>query len=64
MQKEKYLIIPNKKELKLYEKYNFNTFILPLEDYSIGFDVYFNIDEINELLNEKDLDSIDLETDI
>ena len=49
MQKEKYLIIPNKKELKLYEEYNFNTFILPLEGHSIGFDVYFNIDEINEL---------------
>ena len=49
MQKEKLLIIPNKKELKLYEKYNFNTFILPLKDYSIGFDVYFDIDEINEL---------------
>ncbi len=49
MQKEKYLIIPNNKELKLYEEYNFNTFILPLKDYSIGFDVYFSIDEINEI---------------
>jgi hypothetical protein len=55
MQKEKYLIIPNKKELKLYEKYNFNTFILPLEDYSIGFDVYFNIDEINELAGKYEI---------
>jgi collagenase-like PrtC family protease len=51
MQKEKFLIIPNKKELKLYEEYNFNTFILPLKDYSIGFDIYFDIDEINELSN-------------
>lgn len=49
MQKEKFIIIPNKKELKLYEKYNFNNFILPLKDYSIGFDAYFDIDEINEL---------------
>ena len=47
MQKEKYLIIPNKKELELYN--NFNAFILPLKGYSIGYDVYFDIDEINEL---------------
>lgn len=49
MQKKEYLIVPNKKELELYTKYNFNTFILPLEGYSIGFNIYFNIDEINEL---------------
>ena len=49
MQKEKFIIIPNKKELELYEKYNFNTFILPLKDFSIGFDVYFDIKEINEI---------------
>jgi len=53
MQEEKYLIIPNKKDLKLYEEYNFNTFILPLEDYSIGFDSYFNIDEINNFSKDK-----------
>jgi hypothetical protein len=47
--KEKFLIIPNKKELKLYTKYNFNIFILPLKGYSIGYDVYYDIDEINEL---------------
>ena len=52
MQEEKYLIIPNKKDLKLYEKYNFNTFILPLKDYSIGFNIYYDIDEINELSKE------------
>ena len=52
MQKDKFIIIPNKKELKLYLDYNFNTFILPLKDYSIGFDTYFDIDEIN-LLNKK-----------
>lgn len=49
MQKKEYLIIPNKKDLSLYKSYGFNTFVLPLEDYSIGFDVYFNLDEINEL---------------
>ena len=47
MQKEKYLIIPNKKELKSYS--DFNAFILPLKNYSIGYNVYFDIDEINEL---------------
>lgn len=49
MQKKEYLIIPNKKELDLYTSYNFNTFILPLEGYSIGFNVYYTIEEINEL---------------
>ena len=49
MQKKEYLIIPNKKELDLYTSYNFNTIILPLEGYSIGFNVYYTIDEINEL---------------
>ncbi len=49
MQKKEYLIIPNKKELNLYTSYNFNTFILPLDGYSIGFNVYYTIDEINEL---------------
>ncbi len=49
MQEKKYLIIPNNKDLSLYEKYNLDSFVLPLEDYSIGFNVYYNIDEINEL---------------
>ncbi len=49
MQKEKYLIIPNKKELELYS--NFKSFILPLKHYSIGYNVYFDVDEINELSN-------------
>ncbi len=48
MQKKEFIIIPRSKELKLYEQYNFNTFMLPLNNYSIGFDAYFNIDEINE----------------
>ena len=49
MQKKEFLIIPNTKELNLYTDYNFNTFILPLEDYSIGFDIKYNIDEINNI---------------
>lgn len=49
MQEKKYLIIPNDKDFKLYESFNLNTFILPLKDYSIGYDVYFDIDEINNL---------------
>ncbi len=41
------IILPNKKDLKYYEKYGINTFLLPFKDYSIGFEVYFDIDEIN-----------------
>lgn len=52
MQKKEFIIIPKHKELELYEKYNFNTFILPLKDYSIGFDSYFDIDEINGYSNK------------
>ena len=48
MQKE-VIILPNKKDLSIYEKYNLNTFLLPLSNYSIGFNCEFNIDEINEL---------------
>jgi hypothetical protein len=44
----KYLFIPNNKNL---EEFPSNSFILPLEKYSIGFDVYFNVDEINKLSN-------------
>ena len=47
MQKKNFLIIPNKKDLELYS--NFKIFILPLKDYSIGYNVYFDIDEINKL---------------
>ena len=49
MQKKEFIILPKRKELKLYEEYGFNTFILPLKDYSIGFNVYFDIDEINKI---------------
>ena len=46
MQKKEFLIIPNSKDL---DSYNLNSFILPLQGYSIGYNVYFDIDEINEL---------------
>ncbi len=46
------IILPNKKDLKFYEKYGLNTFLLPLEEYSVGCDIYFNIDEINTYSNE------------
>ena len=49
MQEKELIILPNDKEFKLYDKYNLNTFILPLKDYSIGYEVEFDIDEINEL---------------
>ena len=49
MQKKEYLIIPNKKELDLYTEYGFNTFILPLDGYSIGFNVYYSVEEVNKL---------------
>lgn len=48
----KFLIIPNNKVIK---NYNFNFFILPLKNYSIGFDVYFNINEINKLALKYDI---------
>ena len=54
MQKEM-IILPNKKELDLYKKYNLNTFLLPLENYSIGYNTYFNISEINEISNNNNV---------
>ena len=43
----KYLLIPKSN----YEDYFFDFFglVLPLKNYSIGFDYYFNVEEINEL---------------
>ena len=49
MQDKKYLIIPRSKNLTEYINRGFGSFILPLESFSIGYDAYFNIDEINEL---------------
>ena len=45
MRKKEILIIPSDKNLSAYKC---NSFILPLKDYSIGFDTYFDIDEINK----------------
>lgn len=45
----KILIIPNNKSIS---NYNHTSFILPLKNYSIGFDVYFDMDEINKLSNK------------
>ena len=49
MQKKEFIILPNTKDLKVYEEYNFNSFVLPLKDYSIGFNVYYTVDEINDI---------------
>ena len=43
----KYLLIP-KSNYKSYF-FNFDGVILPLKDYSIGFDYYYSVEEINEL---------------
>ena len=43
--KKELLIIPNDSNL---ESYKCKSFILPLKGYSIGFDIYFDIDEINK----------------
>lgn len=45
-----YIAIPNnKKNIKLLKQKGFNSFILPLKDYSIGFENYYSVKEINEL---------------
>ena len=46
MQKKEFIIIPNSKRLSSFKV---RKFILPLEDYSIGFDTYFTIKEINRM---------------
>ena len=38
-----FYVIPNNKDVV------FNNLILPLKDYSIGFDVYYTVSEINSL---------------
>ena len=52
---QKKIVLPNKKDLDFYEKYDINTFLLPLEEYSVGCNVYFNIDEINMYANDYDI---------
>lgn len=41
----KYLIIPNDNKIN---EYNTNSFIFPLLGYSVGFERYFNVEEINK----------------
>ena len=41
---EKYLVIPNKKDLNIFLDHGLNAFILPLKDYSCGFDIYYSIE--------------------
>lgn len=48
MQKE-VIVIPGNIDFNIYEEKNIKSFILPLEGYSIGFDKYYSIDEINNL---------------
>lgn len=50
-----YLIIPKNKDLNILKAKGFNSFILPLNTYSIGFNVYFNVEEINELSNKENI---------
>ena len=45
---QKKIILPNKRNLKFYKKYDISTFLLPLEGYSIGCDVYFDVNTINQ----------------
>lgn len=47
-----FYIIPNNKESV------FDKMILPLENYSIGFDVYYNVKEINELASKYEVSVI------
>lgn len=50
------LFIPGKKtDIKAICKNGFNSFILPVENLSIGFDSYFSLEEINTLSSEHDI---------
>lgn len=50
------LFIPgNKEQIKTICKNGFNSFILPVENLSIGFSCYFNFDEIEELSKTNDI---------
>lgn len=49
-----YYIIPNNKNLNIINE----NLILPLKDFSIGFDVYFTINEINEISKNKNVSVI------
>ena len=49
-----YYIIPNNKNLNIINE----NLILPLKDFSIGFDVYFTTNEINEISKNKSVSVI------
>lgn len=50
------LFIPgNREQIKAICKNGFNSFILPVENMSIGFDTYFSLEEINELKKEHEI---------
>ena len=55
MSKERYLIIPSNHDLSLYLKYNLKSFVLPLKDFGVGYNTYFDIDEINKLSNDYEI---------
>ncbi len=46
-----YFIIPNDKNLNIYE----DNLIIPLDNFSIGFDTYFTIEEIESISKEKEV---------
>ena len=56
MQKKEFIIIPNSKRLSSFKV---NKFILPLEDYSIGFDVYFDVKEKSKQVYDFSIKKID-----
>ena len=49
-----YYMIPNSKDVSLFKE----ELILPLESYSIGFDVYFNYEEIKEISKKREVSVI------
>lgn len=50
------LFIPGKKEdIKTISNNGFNSFILPVENMSIGFSTYFTLDEINDLSKDYEI---------
>lgn len=56
---KKYLIIPNSsKTLKTLNKQGFSSFILPIKDYSIGFEKYYTVKEINNLSSQYEISII------
>ena len=50
-----YILIPYDNDEALFNSFGFDEFILPLANYSIGFEYYFSIFEINELAKKSEL---------